>query len=294
MGLFYQSGIGTLNLFGSYASDAAFVAANGTAVNGYAYYNTTLNAFRAYGNSGWRTLYGPLQVSGSKTTTYPISIDDDFVRCDATSAGFTITLPTAVGNAGKVWQLKKTDSSFNQITVATTSAQTVDGAASTKLSTQNETLTVMSDGTNLQILSRRIPSIATAFTPTGSWTSNTTYTGFWKRIGDSAQVRVRLTLSGAPTSTSLTAVLGPTGLTFDTSKMPTLSADGALGWASIFRGGDKALGSIQYAGSGTGVDVYYDFGDGTAARVTQAAPGTFASGDFIWFEYILPISGWEG
>lgn len=51
--LIFRSGVGTLNLFGSYASDAAFVTANGTAINGYAYYNTTANTVRAYVNSAW-------------------------------------------------------------------------------------------------------------------------------------------------------------------------------------------------------------------------------------------------
>lgn len=54
--MLFQSGVGTLNLFGSYASDAAFVTANGTAINGYAYYNTTSNTVRAYINSGWINL----------------------------------------------------------------------------------------------------------------------------------------------------------------------------------------------------------------------------------------------
>jgi hypothetical protein len=56
MPLIFQSGVGTLNLFGSYASDAAFVTANGTAINGYAYYNTTSNTVRAYIGSAWINL----------------------------------------------------------------------------------------------------------------------------------------------------------------------------------------------------------------------------------------------
>jgi hypothetical protein len=41
------------NVLESYASDAAYVVANGTAVNSNIYYNTTDNKVRIYENGAW-------------------------------------------------------------------------------------------------------------------------------------------------------------------------------------------------------------------------------------------------
>jgi hypothetical protein len=278
----------------SYASDGAFVAAKGSAAaNGDAYYSSTFGGMREYQAGVWRSVSNLAQIA-AKTTTYAISLDDDVVTGDATSAGFTATLPTAVGNKGKCFTLKKTDSTFNLVTIATTSAQTIDGASTIKLATQNEAVTVVSDNSNWQISSRRIPSTSTAFTPTGSWSANSTYTGFWRRVGDSINIRIKIALAGAPTSATLTGITGPSGLTWDTAKRPVLGSDSGFGSAYIFRGSDKAMGHVMYSGSGATVDVMYDVGDGTAARVSQSVPGTFANGDFIELEYTMPITGWEG
>jgi len=55
-----------------------------------------------------------------KTSTYTILDTDYFVDCSGT---FTVTLPTAVGVAGKVYVIKNSGS--GSITVNTTSSQTI-------------------------------------------------------------------------------------------------------------------------------------------------------------------------
>lgn len=45
--------VGSVVSFAEYASDAAFVTANGAAENGDAYYNTTDNKVRIYENGAW-------------------------------------------------------------------------------------------------------------------------------------------------------------------------------------------------------------------------------------------------
>lgn len=79
----------------------------------------------------------------AKTGTYVISATDYTIN--ATANSFTITLPTAVGIAGRIYVIKNSGS--GTITVATTSAQTIDGQSSETLS-QYDFIQVQSDGAN--------------------------------------------------------------------------------------------------------------------------------------------------
>jgi hypothetical protein len=77
------------------------------------------------------------------TTAYTIGTAD--YQIEATSGTFDITLPTAVGIQGRVYSVK--NSGTGSITLATTSAQTIDGAT-TKALAQYTNVRVMSNGTN--------------------------------------------------------------------------------------------------------------------------------------------------
>lgn len=55
------------------------------------------------------------------------------------------------------------------------------------------------------------------WTPTGSWTTNTTYTGDYTRVGNVGNFHIRIALAGAPNAANLTAINMPSGLTIDTS-----------------------------------------------------------------------------
>lgn len=70
------------------------------------------------------------------------------VTVNAASGNRTITLPTAVGAAGRIYIIKKSDSSGNTVTIATTNSETIDGAGSKVLSTQYAGYTVQSDDAN--------------------------------------------------------------------------------------------------------------------------------------------------
>jgi hypothetical protein len=90
----------------------------------------------------------------AKTTSYAVAATDFLLTMDATAGTRTFTLPTAVGKTGKVYVLKKIDSSSNAVQILTTSAQTLDGSASGALylKLQWDTIKVVSNGANWLIL----------------------------------------------------------------------------------------------------------------------------------------------
>lgn len=134
----------------------------------------------------------------------------------------------------------------------------------------------------------------TAYTPTGAWSSNTTYTGFHRRVNGNLELDLKVAVTGAPTSASLTINL-PTGLTIDTSKLTdSTAAIAALDSTVVIRdsGTDVFDGRAVY-NSTTSIAILKDDGDGTLSAVTQAAPMTWASGDFVTIKVTgLPIVGW--
>jgi len=127
----------------------------------------------------------------TESSNYTVLTTDNVILSDTSGGAFTITLYTASGNAGKVVYVKKTTSDFNAITVDGNGTETIDGATTTTVDTIGETLYLVSDGTNWQILERR--------TSTGWIDYTATITGFgtptidctqWKRSGNKCQLRM--------------------------------------------------------------------------------------------------------
>ena len=132
-----------------------------------------------------------------------------------------------------------------------------------------------------------------SYTPTGSWVSNTTYTGYWRRIGDSLEAQVKVATSGAPTSATLTVNL-PSGLTIDTAKL-TNSATllNTLGQGAASDSGSTYILSTSYNSTTSVVAVYQNSTGGSETVVTQAAPFTFGASDYVVLSFKVPILGWS-
>lgn len=241
-------------------------------------------------------------ITASKTTTYAIAATDEVVVTDATSGSFTVTLPTAVGYTGKKFQIKRIDQTLaNAVTIATTSSQTIDGVTTRKLMTQYEQFTVVSNGSNWIVTSHSYPSGFTAYTPTGSWVSNTTYVGRWRRNGDTMSLYVRVSTSGLPTNATLSIDI-PSGVTIDTSKLTTteeLMLDGRAHARNSATASHKTI-SVKYVNT---TSVFLDVNgiathSGTVynvdiGSVSQTIPFTFGASDYAEAWFNVPITNWE-
>ena len=134
-----------------------------------------------------------------------------------------------------------------------------------------------------------------SFTPTGSWVTNTTYTGMRKRNTDTTDYQIKISVSGAPTSAALTLTL-PDAI--ETSKLPS-AVDST---ASVLPGsavGIRDTGTNSYSGQvvfrdASTVAVHWldDAASGVVVggAVTQASPFTFAAGDQIFVSFSVPTA----
>ena len=138
-----------------------------------------------------------------------------------------------------------------------------------------------------------------AFTPTGSWTANTTYTGFYRQVGTNYEYSVDLAITGTPTTASLSINL-PSGHVIDTTKLAVSSASvtGSLGYGSGQDVGTGNFGASVFYKDTTSVYVS-SFMTGGAnssgqATINQGNPMVWANGDKLVLFFTVPISGLQG
>jgi len=74
------------------------------------------------------------------------TVTNAVIFANATSAAFTVTLPSAVGVSGWHYTIKRVSGESNNVTVATTSSQTIDSASTKTLVAKGAYVTVVSDG----------------------------------------------------------------------------------------------------------------------------------------------------
>jgi len=131
------------------------------------------------------------------------------------------------------------------------------------------------------------------WTPTGSWTSNTTYTGKWQRIGNKAYYEVRVATSGAPNSADLTINLPHT---IDiTQLLESTSQQSVFGVGDILDTGTNRFLCVAKYNDTTSVIICASAGPYTVPKVpvTQAVPMTWANGDVLIIRFNVPVVGWS-
>ena len=95
---------------------------------------------------------GYLFPTSSVSADYTATVNDAFIPVDASSAAVTVTLKPAAEAKGKRLTIKKIDSSVNAVTVDGDGAETIDDSATAVISSQYDSICVMSDGTEWWIV----------------------------------------------------------------------------------------------------------------------------------------------
>lgn len=137
-----------------------------------------------------------------------------------------------------------------------------------------------------------------AWTPTGSWNTNVTYTGFKRRVGGDGEYRVNIAISGAPNAANLTINL-PSGEVIDETKVVNTSAnsDWSFGQVNMLDSGLATyIGGLSYNNT-TSLQVRALDAAGAALRdlgaVSNTVPATWGASDSVSMFFKVPISGWS-
>jgi hypothetical protein len=128
-----------------------------------------------------------------------------------------------------------------------------------------------------------------SYTMTGSWTANTTYTGKYRRVGDSIEIQGRILCSGAPTPIGVLSVNLPSGLSIDTNKINLTTQPAVFGSVMALDNGVQTYaGTVSY---NTATSVRFILG--TNGTVQTSAPFAFGNTDEVDFMCVLPITGFS-
>jgi hypothetical protein len=232
----------------------------------------------------------------SKTTTYTALTTDDCILADTSGGAWTLTLYAASGNGGRRLKVIKTTSDTDALTIDGNASETINGNTTTTLVTQYETIVLYCDGTNWLVEDRACNTAWASYTPTGSWTSNATYTGYWRRNGDSMDLDLKVALSGAPNAANLSINL-PSGVTIDTGKQTHSNNYKIYGTGIVNDATSTDLYCWAAYNSTTSIVVMTgdDAAGGIAiGNVNAGNPFTFAASDFITIKLEgIPITEWK-
>ncbi len=304
----YNLGSATLGLLACYIGGTSTFT---TAIKSAATASWTLNLPVTAGTSGYtlitdgsgNTSWAPgIPAVSAKTTTYPATTSDSVILCSASA--FTVTLPTAVGISGKQYFIQKTDSTLaNIITVATTSSQTIGNPTQTTytLATQGESISVVSDNANWQIISRVIPDIkgTTLFTFVPNASGYGTITGAayycWR---EGRHLCARIAFNNGTAAGASANVVFPSGVVLDTGGLVSGNKNIVGTWVmadtTTANNYPNRAGLVWVRPANTD-RIYLSLDNGSSTlsdnNVTQI---TGTSGSFWNIEFKIPVSGWIG
>lgn len=269
------------------------------------------------GVPAWGAASGTSSVI-SKTSNYTLLNTDEVVLVNSSGGSLALTLADAASNGGKRYTIKKTDTTTQPFSLkrATTDAisNTSNYNTEFKFNTPGEEVEIISTGSSVwHVTAHRIPSEWTRFTMNVTGTTSSPTKGtvavdlpYWRRIGDSMEIRWDYRQTGAGSAGSGAYLLEvPNGFSVDTSKVSALaSAVGQYtsvgdGWVSTASNGISSSATIFNVAvyDSTHLDMYYTTVSGSALQNVFANVGSALGFDntnyLISLRATVPISGWE-
>lgn len=100
----------------------------------------------------WQGHFADNRSTVSVAVDTTVEIGHSTIRVDATGAARTLTLLPAANCKGKIFTIKKIDSSGNTVTIDANASETIDGATTRVLSTQYASVKIQSNGTGWDVL----------------------------------------------------------------------------------------------------------------------------------------------
>lgn len=128
----------------------------------------------------------------------------------------------------------------------------------------------------------------TAYTPTGTWTTNVTYTGQYLLVGSQMWCRFNVAVSGAVNNTALYIAI-PAAYEIDHANMVAMAQPDPLGECILADAGVNAyLGKVVSLGTDTTrvrILPVYTGGQIYGSDLSASSPFTWANGDRVsgWF-----------
>jgi hypothetical protein len=214
-----------------------------------------------------------------------------FQSCNPTAAR-TYTLPTTSISAGDRWTFY--NQSTNLITLNSSGGNLVTYITPlTKVEVMSLVNTPTTAG-NWQILSAQGDWYS--FTPTGGWTTNTTYSGLLKRVSDELYFKTLISLSGSPSAGDMFIAI-PSPFVVNSSKVLNITTDGTcrVGSGTLKQSTANASNVMDINVWYNGTNVYGQAlpfsgaSNNILSKITDTSVVSFGSGGVVQMNFSLPM-----
>lgn len=245
-----------------------------------------------------------LNIPSVKSGNYTLVDADDFVIFNCTAAR-TASLPTAVGRSGKVFRFKKIGSDFHEalpLTIDPAGTETVDGFSTIKLHSLNETMGIVSDGSNWKVIENSWPgspvSVTNGFKDVTHDSISANVVALTRISSTRVQLEGRIRYSGTPSGGAGLQVTLPDNCTMSTTYTLPLASFQSSNVVAAFARSDTnyypvVITMINYAAMSVRVVTASGTYDTVAQEITPSTPLSIATGDTVYISMSYNMAGLE-